>query len=75
MRATMTTLERAQAQATSLGVVPLRFEASLAIAELAARTERASAGPRFAALEQEARARGFGLVASQAAAARQSGRQ
>ena len=56
-------LERAHAQATALGLVPLRFEASLALAEVAAARTGPAADARFAALEKEARSRGFGLVA------------
>jgi hypothetical protein len=71
-RAAIAAVERAQAQAASLGVLPLRFEASLALAELGARTDRAASDARLATLEQDARSRGFGLVAAQAAAARQA---
>ena len=70
-RAAIAAVERAQAQAASLGVLPLRFEASLALAELGARTDRAASDARLATLQQDARSRGFGLVAAQAAAARQ----
>jgi len=72
VRAAIAAVERAQAQAASLSVMPLRFEASLALAELGARTDRAGSDARLATLEQEARSRGFGLVAAQAAAARQT---
>jgi hypothetical protein len=61
-------LERAQAQASTLGLVPLRLEALLGLAEITARLDRAAADLRFAALEKEAGERGFGGVAARAAA-------
>ena len=56
----------------TLGLVPLRLDASLALAEVTAVTDRASADARFAALEKEARELGFGGIAARAAAARAS---
>jgi len=68
-------LEGAEERAATLGMVPLRFEASLALAEIAALANAPDADARLVALEKEARARGFGLVASQAVAARQQKRK
>jgi eukaryotic-like serine/threonine-protein kinase len=67
-RTAVAELERAQAQASALGLVPLRFEALLVLAEITARSDPASADVRFAALEKEARERGFRGVAARAAA-------
>ena len=50
------------------GSCPLRLEALLGLAELTARSDRAAADARFAALEKEARERGFRGVAARAAA-------
>ena len=68
-------LEAAEKQAATLGLVPLRFEASLALAEVTAKSDRALGDARLVALEKDARAHGLGLLASRAAAARQSNRK
>lgn len=71
----VTLLEGAEKQAAARGLLPLRFEASLALAEIAVTSDEAETDARLAALEKEARSRGFGLVASQAAAVRQTRRR
>ena len=65
-------LESAEAQAATLGLVPLRFDASLSLAEMLVRWDKAAGEARLATLEKEARSRGFGLIALRAAAARRA---
>ena len=65
-------LESAEAEASRLDLALLRFEAALALAEIAARSNHPDGVARLAALEQDARARGFGLIASRAAEARRA---
>ena len=74
-RTAIADLERAHAQATAMGLVPLALEASVAIAEVTARSDRPAAEARLAALEKEARTRGLGGIAAEAAAARQTPRR
>ena len=74
-RTAIADLERAHAQATAMGLVPLALEASVAIAEVSAQADRPAAEARLAALEKEARTRGLGGIAAEAAAARQTPRR
>ncbi len=68
-----TTLEATLAQATSSGAVPLQFEARLALGEIEMRAPNAAAGAaHLQALEKDASAKGYGLIARKAAGARQS---
>lgn len=61
-----------QARAEKTGLLPARYEASLALARIELGSGRAAAGnARLAGLNREATARGFGLVARKAAALRQ----
>jgi tetratricopeptide (TPR) repeat protein len=62
-------LEAAQAEARKSGRRGLELEASLALGEIELRSGRAAAGrARLEALEEQARAQGFGLLAARAAA-------
>jgi hypothetical protein len=63
-------LERTAAEAGRLGFQGLQLEARLAQGELGAASGAAASNERLQALEQEARAKGFGLIAARAAAAR-----
>ena len=74
-RTAIADLERAHAQATAMGLVPLALEASVAIAGLSVQADRPAAEARLAALEKEARTRGLGGIAAEAAAARQTPRR
>ena len=65
-------LENAEAEASRLDLALLRFEAALALAEIAARSNHPDGDARLAALERDARSRGFGLIASRAADARRA---
>jgi tetratricopeptide (TPR) repeat protein len=61
-------LEAARAEASKAGRVGLEFESRLALGEIELLSDRSAAGRRrLEALEMEARARGFGLVARKAA--------
>jgi len=61
-------LAAAVAEAAGMGHVALELEARLALAEVEARSGRRSARDHAAQLERDARAKGFGLIASKAAA-------
>ena len=64
-------LDRTLESATRSGIVPLQLDARLALGQIEMRSGRASSGrARLEALEQDARAKGFLLVARKAAAAR-----
>jgi tetratricopeptide (TPR) repeat protein/TolB-like protein len=62
-------LRQAQADATRTGILPLVLEARLALGEIEMRTSPATAQERLRELQKEASAKGFGWVASRAAAA------
>jgi tetratricopeptide (TPR) repeat protein len=65
-------LEASLAEATTSGFVVHQFDARLALGEIEIRSGKATAGrARLGALEKDATARGFRLVARKAAAARQ----
>ena len=67
-------LETVRLEAARYGFVTLGLEARLALGELEVHAGSVSAGrARLSALEREARARGFGLIARKAAAARRRG--
>jgi len=68
-------LDAAEKQAATLGLVPIRFEAALALGEVTAQSNRASGDARLAVVEKDARAHGLAQLASRAAAARQAGRK
>ncbi len=68
----MARLEDGEAEASRLELALLRFEAALALAEIAARSNYPDGDARLATLEQDARSRGFGLIASRAADARRA---
>jgi serine/threonine protein kinase len=64
------TLEAMLAEATKYGYVPYQYEARLALGELEIKSGHEVTGQaRLEALEKEAKARGFGLIADKAAAA------
>ena len=69
-RAALAALQDAEAQARSLGMVHLGFEAALVQAEIAARQHRADADARLAAVVKDARTRGFGSIAARGSALR-----
>ena len=69
-RAALAALQDAEAQARSLGMVHLGFEAALVQAEIAARQHRADADARLAAVVKDARTRGFGWIAARGSALR-----
>ena len=66
-------LAAAVAEAAGMGHVALELEARLALAETAVRGGRPSARDDAARLERDARAKGFGLIATKAAALKRSG--
>jgi len=68
--AALATLQDAEAQARSLGMLHLGFEAALVQAEIAARQHRTDADARLAALIKDARTRGFVSIAARASALR-----
>jgi tetratricopeptide (TPR) repeat protein/TolB-like protein len=64
-------LEATLAEATRLGFVPYQYQARLALAEIELKAGHSAAGrARLVALEKDARAKGFLLIAQKAAAAR-----
>jgi serine/threonine protein kinase/tetratricopeptide (TPR) repeat protein len=67
-------LEATLAEATRLGFVPYQYEARLALGELEMNSGQTTAGrAHLTALEKDARAKGFLLIARKAAAAKVSG--
>jgi hypothetical protein len=62
------TLAAAVAEAAGMGHVALELEARLALAEVEARRDRRLARDDAAQVERDARAKGFGLIATKAAA-------
>ena len=62
-------LRRAQIDATRAGMLPLIFEARLALGEIEVRSSRAAAQGLLKQLQKDATLKGFGWVASRAAAA------
>jgi len=62
-------LRHAQDDATRAGMLPLLFEARLALAEIEVRSSRAVAQKHLRQLQNEAKIKGFAWVASRAAAA------
>ena len=63
-------LAAAAAEAARMGHVALELEARLALAEVEGHSARPEARERVRRLEEEARAKGFGLIATKAAALR-----
>jgi nucleoid-associated protein YgaU len=66
-------LAAAEAEAAAMGHVALELEARLALAEVEPRGGRRSARDDAAQLERDARAKGFGLIATKAAAVNERG--
>ena len=60
-------LRHAEADAARAGMLPLIFEAGLALGEIEIRSSRAAARERLQQLQKEATLKGFGWVASRAA--------
>jgi hypothetical protein len=68
----MKSLANVLAEATKLGLVGLQFESRLALGETEMKSGKTAAGrARLETLQKEAEARGFGLIARKAAAARE----
>ena len=70
MAAATERLEAVHREALKIGAVGLEFDARLALGEIDLRSGRSASGrARLAALERDARAKGFGFVATRAGAA------
>jgi tetratricopeptide (TPR) repeat protein len=68
----MKSLANVLAEATKLGLVGLQFESRLALGETEMKSGKTAAGrARLETLQKEAKAKGFGLIARKAAAARE----
>jgi serine/threonine protein kinase/tetratricopeptide (TPR) repeat protein/TolB-like protein len=63
-------LSDALAEAKKAGLVPLEFEARLALGKVEMKSRHSAGRTRLASLEQDARGKGFLLIAREAAAAR-----
>jgi tetratricopeptide (TPR) repeat protein/TolB-like protein len=67
-RGSVESLRRVQTEAARAGLLPLAFEARLALGELEVRSSRAAGQAQLRQLQKEAEGKGFGWVASRAAA-------